>query len=324
MKDKLPQSAAWQARRMRGMVCFVLFAASWFRHFTAPSQMESHFAPPEYHTPDGVPRHWKYRLLPGATVQLLSELIFCLMLPDRRRALQGSHTPDDVARSCAEFAHMCEKTGARVHLTGLGHIADDRAPCVFVGNHMSTLETFLLPGIIHPFKPVTFVIKESILRQRLFGPIMKVMAPIAVTRQDPRSDLKTVLTEGLARLRGGVSLVVFPQTTRTLVFDPSRFNTLGEKLAKRAGVPIVPVAAKTDFWSPGKIFKDLGKIVPSNDIHIAFGEPMDSGGNPQRTHAAIIEFITGKLLAWGAKVGPAESAEGEGSRVPAGSNGSGE
>jgi len=167
---------------------------------------------------------------------------------------------------------------------------------------MSTLETFVLPGIIHPFKPVTFVIKESILRQRLFGPIMAAMEPIAVTREDPRADLKKVLGDGIAKLKSGTSLVIFPQTTRTLVFDPSLFNTLGEKLAKRAAVPVIPVAVKTDFWSPGTLIKDLGKIIPANDIHIAFGEPLDSSMNPQQQHGTVIDFISGKLRSWGGTV----------------------
>ena len=33
-------------------------------------------------------------------------------------------------------------------------------PAVIVGNHMSTLETFALPGLVVPFKPLTFVVKH--------------------------------------------------------------------------------------------------------------------------------------------------------------------
>lgn len=264
--------------------------------------MDLLFTPPEYHTPDTVRRHWKYRWFPGSTFQLLSELFFGLMLKDRRRALKGEHTLDDVARSCATFARMCEKAGAKVHITGLDFLAESRDPCVFVCNHMSTLETFVLPGIIHPFRPVTFVVKESLLRQCIFGPIMKSMNPIAVTRKDPRADLKKVLDEGIATLGKGISLIIFPQTTRTLVFDPGQFNSLGEKLARRAGVPIIPVAVKTDFWSPGRVIKDLGRIKPENDIHIAFGPAVDSATNPQALHAGIIAYITGCLETWGAPV----------------------
>ncbi|MDT8390011.1 MAG: lysophospholipid acyltransferase family protein [Lentisphaeria bacterium] len=264
--------------------------------------METFFAPPEYHTPADVKPHWKFRFLPGTTFLLLSDLVFGLMLKTRRKALNNQLTSADLSSICTQFAHQCERTGVKIHITGLDNIATDASPCVFVGNHMSTLETFLLPGIVHPFKPVTFVVKESILKQRLFGPIMKSMDPIPVNRRDPKADLKKVLDEGIKTLKQGTSLIIFPQTTRTAVFDPSLFNTLGEKLAKRAGVPIVPVAVKTDFWSPGKVFKELGTIAPEKDIHISFGKPMDSAINPKQLHQDIIDTIVEKLTRWGVTV----------------------
>jgi len=49
-----------------------------------------------------------------------------------------------------------------------------------------------------------------------------------------------------------ISVLIFPQTTRDLRFDPNKFNTLGIKLAKRAKVPVIPVAVKTDAWGMGK------------------------------------------------------------------------
>lgn len=264
--------------------------------------METFFPPPEYNTPADTKAHWKFRFLPCTTFLLLGDLVFGLMLKARRKALNNQLTSEDLSGICTQFAHQCERTGAKIHITGLENIATDKSPCVFVGNHMSTLETFLLPGIVHPFKPVTFVAKESILKQRLFGPIMKSMNPITVNRQDPKADLKKVLDEGIKTLKDGKSLIIFPQTTRTATFDPKLFNTLGEKLAKRAGVPIIPVAVKTDFWSPGKIFKDLGKILPEHDIHISFGKPMDSAINPKQLHQDIIDTIAEKLTRWGVTV----------------------
>lgn len=264
--------------------------------------MENFFPPPEYHTPAGSKPHWKFRLLPCTTFLLLSDLVFKLMFKARRKALKNQLSPDDLSGVCVQFARLCERTGVKIHLTGLEHIATDKSPCVFVGNHMSTLETFLLPGIVHPFKPVTFVVKESVLDQRLFGPIVKILNPIPVNRQDPRADLKKVLAEGVKALKEGTSLIIFPQTTRASTFDPASFNSLGEKLAKRAGVPVVPVAVKTDFWSPGRMIKDLGSIRPDKDIHIAFGKPMDSSINPKKLHQDIIDMICGKLTGWGARV----------------------
>ena len=48
------------------------------------------------------------------------------------------------------------------------NIARDPAPVVFIGNHMSTLETMVLPGLIAPHREVTFVVKESLVKPSAF------------------------------------------------------------------------------------------------------------------------------------------------------------
>ena len=60
-------------------------------------------------------------------------------------------------------------------------------------------------------------------------------------------------------LRNGMSVIIFPQTTRIMDFDRKQFNSMGVKLAKRAQVPVVPIALKTDAWGVGKWIKDLPK-----------------------------------------------------------------
>jgi 1-acyl-sn-glycerol-3-phosphate acyltransferase len=128
-------------------------------------------------------------------------------------------------------------------------------PCVFVGNHMSVLETFVLPSLIQPHYDVTFVVKDSLMSYPLFGTILQARDPIVVGRVNPREDLKTVLEEGQKRLSQNISVIIFPQTTRSPEFDAQKFNTLGVKLAKRANVPVIPVALKTDAWGKGKFVR---------------------------------------------------------------------
>jgi 1-acyl-sn-glycerol-3-phosphate acyltransferase len=127
---------------------------------------------------------------------------------------------------------------------------------------------------------------------------MRSRDPITVGRSNPRDDLKAVLEGGAERLKAGRSIVIFPQTTRTPVFDPGSFNTIGVKLAKKAGVPVVPIALKTDAWGNGRILKDYGRIIPSRRVHFAFGKPLLIRDRGNEEHAAIIEFISGKLKEW--------------------------
>jgi 1-acyl-sn-glycerol-3-phosphate acyltransferase len=175
---------------------------------------------------------------------------------------------------------------------------------------MSTLETFTLPGTLVPIRPVTFVVKQSLVDYPIFGHVMRSRDPITVGRTNPREDLKAVLEGGTDRLARGISIVIFPQTTRRPVFDPAEFNSIGVKLAKRAGVPIVPIALKTDAWSNGTLAKDYGPIKPSRTAHFAFGPPLAVTGRGEAEHEEIVRFITRHLIIWGGSVQGVPAAAG--------------
>ncbi|HSB34157.1 MAG TPA: 1-acyl-sn-glycerol-3-phosphate acyltransferase, partial [Nitrospirota bacterium] len=77
-----------------------------------------------------------------------------------------------------------------------------------------------------------------------------------------------------------------------------QFNTIGVKLAKRACVPAVPIALKTDAWGTGALLKDFGRIDPAKTVHIAFGKPLEIRDRGSEEHQQIIDFIEGKLKEW--------------------------
>lgn len=220
----------------------------------------------------------------------------------RRLIRDGVLDLDDYEGRSFASLRVTEGAGGVVEVGGLEHVAGVSGPVVFVGNHMSTLETLLLPGLILPFKDVAFVVKQSLLDYPIFGKIMRAVKQIAVARVNPRDDLKVVLTQGEALLRAGVSVVVFPQATRSVEFDVEAFNSLGVKLAARAGVPVVPLALKTDFMGNGRVFKDLGYVDHRKTIHFEFGAPLEVTGNGREAHEAIVAFITAHLRQWGGQV----------------------
>jgi 1-acyl-sn-glycerol-3-phosphate acyltransferase len=223
-----------------------------------------------------------------------------------RQAKRGRYGDAEWDANSIDSLRAFERIGGDFDITGTDGFRALDGPCVFIGNHMSTLETMVLPCMIVPFKTVTFVVKQSLVEYPVFKHIMRARDPITVGRTNPREDLKAVLEGGEERLKKGISLVVFPQTTRTPVFDPAEFNTIGVKLAKRAGVPVVPVALLTDAWGNGKRLKDFGRIDPSRKVHFAFGEPLRITGRGDEEHQKIVAFIIGKLKEWGGQV--AESA----------------
>lgn len=221
-----------------------------------------------------------------------------IVLRTRKQAVEGRYHDKEWAESSMDIFRLIERTGGQFNITGMDNILKHKGPVVFVSNHMSTLETMIFPGIIAPLRHLTFVVKDSLVKHPLFGHVMRSRDPVVVSRTDARKDFEKVMNEGPEILANGVSIIIFPQSTRSNVFIPEEFNSLGVKLAKKAGVPVVPVAIKTDYWGNGKIIKEIGKLDHRKIIHMKFHEPMIIKGNGKEENQAIIDFIISSLKEW--------------------------
>jgi len=252
-----------------------------------------------YDTPEGVRPLLREYLMLGSRWSPYSAF-FGIMFRIRALALKGGYDDEAWSDSSLEILHRLERCGAKIHISGLDNVRELTGPVVFISNHMSTFETLLLPGLINPIRPCTYVVKEKLLHGTIWGPIMRSRDPIAVSRADPRKDLETVLSGGIERLKAGRSIIVFPQGTRTDAFSRAGFNSLGVKLASRAGVPIVPVAVKTDFWGNSPVFRGFGPVRRDRPVMIEFGKAIPVSGRGKAEHEACVDFIEGRLRSWGA------------------------
>ena len=228
--------------------------------------------------------------------------IVLTFLTTGRAGRRGTLNNERWMRASLSCIKAVESAGGRLNVSGLEGISTHNGPVVFIANHMSILETVILPSFTLVFNDVTFIIKDELRRYPIVGWVMKALDFIAVYRKNPREDLKLVLNEGQRRIQQGCSVVVFPQATRSRVFDEKIFNTLGVKLARKAGVPVVPVALKTDFHGNGRWIKEIGPIYRDRPIYFKFGNPIPVAGNGQAAHRSVVEFITQNLKQWGAEV----------------------
>ena len=222
-----------------------------------------------------------------------------IIINSNRKAVKKVYDRYNWIDSSLKIMQALEKAGLKFHITGMDNIKKVEGPVLFIGNHMSTLETVVLPCVINPIKPVVFVVKKELTTYPFFGPINNARHPIVVGRSNAREDLILVMQQGADRIKEGRSIILFPQKTRSTDFDIKSFNTLGVKLAKRNSVPVIPIALLTDAWANGKKIKELGKIDPSRKVHIAFGEPIEITGNGSEQHQKVIEFVTDNLKEWG-------------------------
>ena len=260
--------------------------------------MQPIFTENEYHTPENTPRHWGDRLALRTRwyfiLRYIAIVIRARILVDRNRFDEAWYVKTNLA-----IFRLIEGCNGRFHISGLEHLRNCTGPVVIVSNHMSNIETNALGCIIWPYRKLTYVAKASLLKFPIFGRVLAWLNPIVVGRANPREDLQTVLEEGCQRLQNGISVILFPQSTRSLTFDPEKFNSLGIKLARRANVPILPMALKTDFWANGRSFwRDFGPLQRHQPIHIAFGHPLHLEGNGKHTHEHIINFIQTHLNQW--------------------------
>jgi 1-acyl-sn-glycerol-3-phosphate acyltransferase len=214
-------------------------------------------------------------------------------------AKKNQYDTGDWVDSSIDTVRALEAVGINFQIENLQTFKTISTPCVFVANHMSTLETFVLPCIIQPFRAVTFVVKKQLLDTPLFKHVMRSRNPVVVGRTNPRDDLAMMLEDGIKNLQQGVSLIIFPQRTRSSSFDSKQFNSIGVKLAKRANVPVIPIAIRSDAWNTGHIVREFGKIEPQKRVRFYFGEPIYITGNGKAEHEAIVQFISNKLREWG-------------------------
>ncbi len=266
------------------------------------STIPPQFPGDEYHSDGSANAPWYDYLLfkssPGFYIMVICDILVRFSNEVKR----GIYDHNRWGYSSRYALSRMEAFGARFHISGMDNLRTGGGPYVFISNHMSSLETLIFPGIIVPHMPLSFVVKEQLLKALFFKHILGSTNPVSVGRKNPREDLITVLEEGQKKLKDGISVVVFPQSTRSPVFDPAAFNSLGVKLAVKAGVNIIPIAIKTDFWGDSKIIRGFGPIRRNREIHMEFGPALQPKGRGRETRDQVVKFIRKRLVSWGAPV----------------------
>jgi len=259
--------------------------------------MNHNFTGNEYHTDPKDSKPFLLRLM------MKTWIVFTIrfahqVLKARRLARSGKYFTAQWEKSSYDTMKLVEDAGGKIHITGLDYLRQVEGPVVFISNHMSTMETMIFPCIINPIKDVSFIVKETLVNHPLFGDTMQTRNPILVSRSNSREDLIKVLKEGPELLAANTSIIIFPQSTRKIVFKPSEFNSLGIKLALKAKCQVIPVAIKTDFWGNGKLIKDLGRLRRKEPVHISFGPAIMPTGNGKAEHQQVIDFIGSRSAEW--------------------------
>ncbi len=144
------------------------------------------------------------------------------------------------------FAHNCARawswlilatTGVDVTVQGLERIVPGKT-YVFVANHQSIYDIPCLFWSI-PFQ-LRIIAKESLGNFPMLGPHLKRTGHMLVDRSKP--DRAGIFGWASRLTSNGLSLIVFPEGTRSKDGYMSKFKGGSIMLAMQAGLPIVPIS----------------------------------------------------------------------------------
>ena len=124
-----------------------------------------------------------------------------------------------------------------VCVSGLEHAP--AGPAVYAANHASVIDILVVFGHL----PVAFriVYKRSLSLVPLLGWAIWLGGHVPIDRSHPFR-ARRGLDAAARRIRGGTSVVVFPEGTRSPDGAVGRFKRGSFSLALQAGVPVVPVS----------------------------------------------------------------------------------
>jgi 1-acyl-sn-glycerol-3-phosphate acyltransferase len=152
--------------------------------------------------------------------------------------------PFDPGRyAVGRFFRLLGKTAAaanpwwRFHVTGV-RITDPRRPYVAVANHESYADIMLLCYLPWEMK---WLSKKTIFNIPVMGWLMRMAGDVPVVRGDQKSGLDA-LEQCRDRLRKKVSVMIFPEGTRSPNDELLQFKGGAFSLAVETQVPILPIA----------------------------------------------------------------------------------
>jgi 1-acyl-sn-glycerol-3-phosphate acyltransferase len=164
-------------------------------------------------------------------------------------------------------AHWCARawswlilatTGVEVSVTGLDRVEHGRT-YVFISNHQSIYDIPVLFASL-PFQ-LRIIAKESLGRFPFLGWHLSRAGHLLVDRSSP--DREAILNRWRRLVSDRISLIIFPEGTRSADGRVGRFKAGSFLLALEAGLTIVPlsISGSRDVMTKGRLATRPGRVV---------------------------------------------------------------
>jgi 1-acyl-sn-glycerol-3-phosphate acyltransferase len=173
---------------------------------------------------------------------------------------------------------MCRLGGAKLTVVDRSGIPRDET-VLFVSNHQGDFD---IPALLATTgRPTAFVAKKELAHIPLVSHWMRVMGCIFLDRDDRRKQVEQI-KQTVAHLRGGISMVIFPEGTRSHGPGMRPFAKGSLQVGVRAGVRLVPVTLRDTYT----LYPKERKLFPGGSATVLFHpaiQPADLS-NEERNH----------------------------------------
>ncbi len=140
---------------------------------------------------------------------------------------------------------------------------------VFVANHQGAYDIFAIYGWLgHNFK---WMMKKSLERIPLVGYACRKAGHIYVDKSSP-SAIRETMEKAEKQLAGGMSVVVFPEGSRTRNGKLSRFKRGAYMLAEEFNLPVVPITIDGAY----DVMPITAKMPRFGHITVTIHKPIDA------------------------------------------------
>lgn len=210
--------------------------------------------------------YYIYFILIACPLLLVSTVLVCLTIIIGTAIGNGSFWGYYPAMIWGKI--FCLLSLVRVSVKGRENI-DKLTSYVFVANHQGAYDIFSVYGYLgHNFK---WMMKKSLRKILLVGYTCHKSGHIFVDRSSPAAIRSTIET-AKERLRNGMSLVVFPEGSRTFTGKMGPFKKGAYQLALEFNLPLVPVTIDGSF----KVMPRTSKLPRPGHIVLTIHKPISA------------------------------------------------
>ena len=169
-------------------------------------------------------------------------------------------------------------------------------PVVFVANHQNSVDILATSARLP--RAFVYVARHELRSWPIIGWVLEHTACVFIDRSHPRRAVETLRAAG-ARIRGGDSVLLFPEGGRSYTHHTQPFMRGAFMLALEAGVPVVPVAL---VGHVGVVSEALRAARPG-ETRIVLGEAIPTAGMTRADLGALSERVRAVIEAELSEVG---------------------